>query len=330
MATTELLLFQICLDPKRIPPNETRKALYADLYESLLSFISEQEDIPSGSTKCTADAIKEASIVYQATSTAISRCNRAFSLAISVFSRCIMRGRLNHNHSFTPNSGAGDSQLSSDACVSVLQALVSLAGKKDFRSLFQQRISSSPKEKKGDENSAAAPVVLLLSIVRHPKCTAKEKQWALAVCMNASLDEPSVIKLIHESGGTVLILALLSSQKGEESKCIGYEVRKNAAGLLSRLVCHEIVLSMISQPPSFRILVQVLARCTSKLESIQEKPVDGDIEEHIVRILARTLRETQNINELLNAALEENLVISLASLLPKPGCDALTKSVCIC
>ncbi len=71
----------------------------------------------------------------------------------------------------------------------------------------------------------------------------------------------------------------------------------------------------------------MLARSTSKLESIGEKPVDGDIEEHIVRVLARTLREAQNINQLLNAALEENLVISLASLLPTPKCDELTKSV---
>ncbi len=294
-----------------------RKALYSDLYESLLSFTSEQ-DIPSAGVICTADAIKEASVVYQATT---SRVNRVFSSAISVFSQCLMR-RLKHGRPSTSDSGAGSGQLSSDACVSVLQALVSLASKKDLRPLFQQ-IISSPEE---DENSAT-PVAMLMSIVRNPKCIAKEKQWALAVCMNASLDEPSVIARIHKSGGTVLVLALLSSPKGEESKCIGHGVRKHAAGLLSRLICHEVVLSMLSQPPSFRILVQVLARSTSKLESIGEKPIDGDIEEHIVRVLARTLRETQNINQLLNAALEENLVTSLASLLPTPRCDELTKSV---
>ncbi len=206
--------------------------MYSDLYESLLSFTSEQ-DIPPAGVICTADAIKEASVVYQATT---SRVNRVFSSAVSVFSQCLMRS-LNHGRTSTSDCGG---QLSSDACVSVLQALVSLASKKDLRPLFQQIISSPEK----DENSAA-PVVMLMSIVRNPKYIAKEKQWALAVCMNASLDEPSVIERIHKSGGTVLVLALLSSQKGE-SKCIGHEVRKHAAGLLSRLVCHEVVLSMLS------------------------------------------------------------------------------------
>ncbi len=270
--------------------------------------------------KCTADAIREAaaSAVWRSTLRGVSP--PAFSAAIPVLSQCLVR-RLKYRPS-SPDSACG--QLSSDACVSALQALVSLASKNDLRPLFQQQIIPPPRE---EEEKSSTPVTRLLSIVRSPKCIAKEKQWALAACMNASLNEPSVTAHIHENGGTVLVLALLTSPKGEEARCIGHEVRKHAAGLLSRLVCHEAVLSELSHPSSFRILIRVLAKSTFKLESIEEKAVDGDIEEHIVRVLARALRETQNISELLDAALEEDLVVPLVSLLPTPRCDELTRSV---
>ncbi len=287
---------------------------------SLLSFLSES-DVPSVGVECTAEGIKEAAVICQTTTSHVM--NPVFSTAIPVLSQCLVR-RLKYIPSSCDSAYDDDILLSSDACVNVLQALVCLASKKDLRSLFQQIIQSP-----GDEEcSSTTPVMRLMSIIRSPKCIAKEKQWALAACMNASLDEPSVVACIHKSGGTVLALAILSSEKGEEdARCIGHEVRKHAAGLLSRIVCHETVLSVLSQPSYFRILAQVLARSTLKLESIGEKSADRDIEEHVVRVLARVLRENpQNISQLLNAALEENLIVSLISLLPTPRCDELTRS----
>ncbi len=298
------------------------------MYESLLTLVRDPT-IPSMGVKCTADAIREA-----ASSSAICPSSGvinspAFSAAIPVLSQCLVRC-VKYGPS-SPDSAAaaacGGGQLSSDACVSVGQALVSLASKNDLRPLFQ--IQPPPRDEEAEKSCSSSPVMRLLSIVRSPKCIAKEKQWALAACTNALLNEPSVTLHVHENGGTVLVFAILTSPKGEEAKCIGHEVRKYAACLLSRLICHETVLSELSHPSSFRILIQVLEKSTLKLESIGEKPVDGDIEEHIVRVLARALREAKNMDELLDAALEENLVMHLVSLLPTPRCDELTRSVVV-